>query len=384
MKKLFLLCAGFLATMGASAQTLIEWNEEGTYSFYPEDLVAEGSISYDEDEACFVCDGSGAGKIMLNLDGKTIDFSEVAALTVKGQWENSDTTVTFAPGAWNDKDPLGTLVINDAVNGQINAWWGSRYAVDYKANNNDGVPYYTLSEKIDAFYFTARTIEENLGQDEEGNDIMEIVGSVPGYVYIDEIVLTKLQEQDPMAILGEMWHEWDACDVADANIVGDFQGSVALNTNLGGGAVFAGQMSGMVLGSIYADLSEYAGIYIKGTPGLLWRGLFNRVLMGDEGDYLNVVCELNEDGEYNLIFAENDLLKDAPFIHLNSVKLDWSSPEGRITKFNYIEKGGENGISDVITDANAQEGPAYNIYGQPVSDNYRGIVIKNGKKYFNK
>ena len=37
------------------------------------------------------------------------------------------------------------------------------------------------------------------------------------------------------------------------------------------------------------------------------------------------------------------------------------------------------GISDVMND-DASDAPAYNLMGVPVNANYRGIVIKNGKK----
>ena len=379
MKKFTLLSAAVVAAMGMNAQTLIEWDENGQYTFYPENFIAEGSISWDEDEAAFVCDGTGEGRIMLNLDGKTIDFSEVANIVVNGGFllPDADDVVPFGPGMWGPEDPLESLVITDAVNGQINAWAGSRYVPNLAANNNDGVPFYTLCAKVDGFYFTARTTKEGEGED------AVVTGSVPGQIFIDNMVLTKVMEQDPMAITGEMWHEWDSCTEANANIVGDFKGDVLLNTNLAGGAVFAGQMSGMVEGKLYADLSEYAGIYIKGTPGLLWRGLFNRVEMGDAGDYINVVCELNADGEYFLVFNKDERLKDAPFIHLNSVKLDWSSPEGRISKFNFIEKGSDPGAVNGIN-ATKDANVIYNVFGQKVDESYRGIVIKNGKKFINK
>lgn len=368
MKKFTLLSAALVAAMGMNAQIMIDWSEEGTYSFYAEDFEGEGSIAWDDDESAFVCNGEGAGKLMLKLDGKTIDFSEVASITVKGSYQaDGADPVEFGPGAWGAEDPLETLVINDVVNGQINAWFGSRYAVNFADYRNSAA-------KVDAFYFTARTIKEG-----EGDDAV-IIGSVPGIVIIDEVVLTKVMELDPNAITGDMWHEWDSVEPG-AQIVGDFKGDVLLNTNLGAGAVFAGQMSGMVEGKIYADLSEYAGIYLKGTPGLIWRGLFNRVLMGDEGDYLNVLCPLNEDGEYTLIFAENDVLKDATYFHLNSVKLDWGSAEGKFTKFNFIEKG--QGAVETINSAEKAD-VLYNVYGQKVDASYRGIVIKNGKKFVNK
>ena len=42
--------------------------------------------------------------------------------------------------------------------------------------------------------------------------------------------------------------------------------------------------------------------------------------------------------------------------------------------------GSVTGIMDIATDQNDNTAPAYNIQGQRVSPNYRGIVIKNGEK----
>ncbi|MDE6290782.1 MAG: hypothetical protein K2M16_04555 [Muribaculaceae bacterium] len=387
MKKFTLLSAAIVAAMGANAQIMIDWNEEGQYTFHAEDFVAEGSISWSEDDAAFVCDGTGEGKIMLNLDGKTIDFSEVASIQVKGSWESGDESADFGPSAWNENDPLKTLFIQDEVNGVINEWWGSRYSVDYKGLNGDGVPYYTVSAKIDAFYFTARTITEGEGEE------AVVTGSVPGLIYIDDVVLTKVQEKDPQAISIEMWHNWTAWDAtAEIDTEKPFYGEDNVGKNIGAGAVLLG--TGNVLGCEFADLTEFAGIYIKGTPGMQLRLLFNRPDM--EGgsapiSECNPVCD--ENGECNFMFTE---LANAeiekfgaayPYVHLNSVKTPWGLPEGvesvKVQKFNFIEKGADPGAVNGINAAKDAD-VIYNVFGQKVDENYRGIVIKNGKKFINK
>lgn len=42
-----------------------------------------------------------------------------------------------------------------------------------------------------------------------------------------------------------------------------------------------------------------------------------------------------------------------------------------------------SGVESIAVDA-AADAPAYNIYGQPVAPDYRGIVIKNGRKFYNR
>ncbi len=44
----------------------------------------------------------------------------------------------------------------------------------------------------------------------------------------------------------------------------------------------------------------------------------------------------------------------------------------------------EDGVADVISDAKAGNNVIYNVMGQKVDENYKGLVIKNGKKYIQK
>lgn len=46
----------------------------------------------------------------------------------------------------------------------------------------------------------------------------------------------------------------------------------------------------------------------------------------------------------------------------------------------YKEKTGQTGISVVAADVASQSAGSFNLLGQPVSANYRGVVIENGKK----
>ncbi len=381
MKKFTLLSAALVAAMGANAQIMIDWSEEGTYSFYAEDFVGEGSISWDEDESAFVCNGEGEGKLMLNLDGKTIDFSEVASITVKGSYQvDGAEPVEFAGGAWSAEDPLATLYINDAVNGKINEWFGSRYVVNFSDKNADGVPYYTLASKVDAFYFTARTIKEGEGDD------APVVGSVPGIVVIDEVLLTKVLEKDPQAITLDMWHNWTNWDAtAEIDTEKPFYGEDNVGKNIVNGQVLLG--TGNVLGCEFADLTEFAGIYAKGTPGQQLRLLFNRPSM-EGGSAPISECDpvFNEDGEFYFYFteleaAEIEKFGEAyPYVHLNSVKAQWGA-DMKVQKFNFIEKG-QGGVESINSAEKA--GVLYNVYGQRVDESYRGIVIKDGKKFINK
>ena len=55
-----------------------------------------------------------------------------------------------------------------------------------------------------------------------------------------------------------------------------------------------------------------------------------------------------------------------------------------ITKLTVVRGGTPTGISNVEASASAKSSTLYNLAGQKVSESYKGIVVKNGKKYLNK
>lgn len=358
-----------LSATSVQAQTQIPWDENGKWTVYPEQLKAEGGIAYDEDNGCYVAKGA-EGKLFINLDGKTIDLTQVANIEVFGP--------TYKENPWGDEDPLGTLTINDVDNGRVNRWFGSRYKVDFK-------DYAAKSAKVDSIYWDVRFIAPTT-ETEEGfyrtGDIM-----------IDEIVFTKSKEKDPKAISIDMWHNWTAYDeTAQIDEANKFYGDDNVGVDCGGGAVLLG--TGNVLGREFADLTQYAGIYAKGTPGLSLRLLFNRPSMeGGSAPITEINPVFDENGEFYFYFtdltaAEVEKFGAAyPYVHLNAVKFPWGLPEGvsaaRVSKFNYIEKG-TDGICDIIVDNADADAPMYNVLGQRVNADYKGLVIKNGKKFINK
>lgn len=51
--------------------------------------------------------------------------------------------------------------------------------------------------------------------------------------------------------------------------------------------------------------------------------------------------------------------------------------------FKYTVGGGTTGVSHLTAAPAAQDGATYNLAGQQVSSSYKGLVIKNGKKFIN-
>ena len=64
-------------------------------------------------------------------------------------------------------------------------------------------------------------------------------------------------------------------------------------------------------------------------------------------------------------------------------KLQSSTNASNSKVFLFVE-GGTTGVSDIRTDENHNDGRIYNLAGQVVDESYKGIVIKNGRKYLAK
>ena len=71
-----------------------------------------------------------------------------------------------------------------------------------------------------------------------------------------------------------------------------------------------------------------------------------------------------------------------------TLEVQYEDEEGNlspVSQFSYkVIKNTPTGIEDVIECLPAEDGIIYNIFGQKVDESYKGIVIKNGKKYIQK
>ena len=74
------------------------------------------------------------------------------------------------------------------------------------------------------------------------------------------------------------------------------------------------------------------------------------------------------------------LTQDAATLHLGRN----GNTGACITKLTVVRGGTPTGISNVEASASAKSSILYNLAGQQVSESYKGIVVKNGKKYLNK
>ena len=86
----------------------------------------------------------------------------------------------------------------------------------------------------------------------------------------------------------------------------------------------------------------------------------------------------------NKHFTSNDQIKVGDVVVVYGKLVNYKNNTPRVTNSSiYSLNGVVSGVDNITVDKNVYA-PAYNIAGQRVNDAYKGIVVKNGKKYLNK
>lgn len=86
----------------------------------------------------------------------------------------------------------------------------------------------------------------------------------------------------------------------------------------------------------------------------------------------------------NKHFTSNDQIKVGDVVVVYGKLVNYKNKTPQVTYSSiYSLNGVVSGVDNITVDKNV-DAPAYNIAGQRVNDAYKGIVVKNGKKYLNK
>ncbi len=171
----------------------------------------------------------------------------------------------------------------------------------------------------------------------------------------------------------DMFKEWDGCTATSKVTKEDCGGALNLGTNLPSGSLVYGDAS--VHYTHYADLTGYNTLLITGTPGMQLRMLINRLEVGNGGGDANggAHTELNPtigtDGKATVDLSGYE------FVHLNSIKTGWNSPEGIIESLKVSTEKMEQ--PDAIEDVKADGVTSV----RKVFRKGRIVIIKNGKEY---
>lgn len=132
-----------------------------------------------------------------------------------------------------------------------------------------------------------------------------------------------------------------------------------------------------------------ANVYVKGQ--------ITNIEDVDTGDYGNATYTISDDATAAnaLLIYRGYYYDKGKFTSKDQIKVgDVVVVYGKLVKFYeklemnsgnhiYSINGVVSGVDNITVDKNV-DAPAYNIAGQRVNDAYKGIVVKNGKKYLNK
>lgn len=132
-----------------------------------------------------------------------------------------------------------------------------------------------------------------------------------------------------------------------------------------------------------------ANVYVKGQ--------ITNIEDVDTGDYGNATYTISDDATAAnaLLIYRGYYYDKGKFTSKDQIKVgDVVVVYGKLVKFYeklemasgnhiYSLNGVVSGVDNITVDENV-DAPAYNVAGQRVNDAYKGIVVKNGKKYLNK
>lgn len=132
-----------------------------------------------------------------------------------------------------------------------------------------------------------------------------------------------------------------------------------------------------------------ANVYVKGQ--------ITNIQDVDTGDFGNATYTISDDATAAnaLLIYRGYYYDKGKFTSKNQIKVgDVVVVYGKLVKFYekfemnsgnhiYSINGVASGVDNITVDKNV-DAPAYNVAGQRVNDAYKGIVVKNGKKYLNK
>lgn len=134
---------------------------------------------------------------------------------------------------------------------------------------------------------------------------------------------------------------------------------------------------------------EAANVYVKGQ--------ITNIEEVDTEQYGNATYDISDDATAankltvfrgyfydNKHFTSNDQIKVGDVVVVYGKLINYKNITPQVTYSSiYSLNGVVSGVDNITVDKNV-DAPAYNVAGQRVNDAYKGIVVKNGKKYLNK
>lgn len=342
MKKFFTLVALAFTAVSLSAQ------ESATYA-WQDDFAAANKITF-ADGATIQITGN-ADKDISKGNKITIDGEEFVSMKVSNGAEN---TYTAPEGKKVSKATFYSYVNKDAQTDRPAFWKevdGVTYTVDecgelmcFKDGANPDVRSYELREATSSFTFT------NSG---EQLCYVLVVEFGDGIAPVSD---------DKVSIIDNFTYCWNGAETVTHNE----DGSITFNAQQWGGVA-----SWLVVDDVKADWSDYSKIVFEYAEPTT---VATQILLGSYSAW-------GDPGITSLEMSFED--KDVSAVE--QIALQCGDPTTLvITAIYLVKKAGDAVAITSLTNNAISNAKIYNLSGQVVDKNYKGIVISNGKKYIQK
>lgn len=339
MKKFLLLTAGFAMALAAQAQTEVGFLDSGALGLADKPTLAEGTVLAET-----------ANVKMTNVIGDAVsaqnpDFQGFKTVIVNGE------EITLVQGIGGSTNGTGNL--DDGPTG------GWMYRFEVKADGWLIVPSKISSNKN--FYVYEGLIGEDpmpvaytLGMDLQSKDVYQEIDPETekveveiNYADIPQIVFSL-----PADELGYVNRE--AADIDKYTFGGN---TIAWPIRIATGnakAATAGNGTGVIAFKVYAEAVNYL-VFATGSK------------MNTCG-YIFLPCDPDTNTPNISLYAPERTTDDG------------TVPEKTVV---VMDNGGA-GVSSVAADAVDVNAPVYNVLGQRVSKDAKGLLIQNGRKFYNR
>lgn len=246
------------------------FGDDGKAHFSVNDLDVTGNVTIDYENKTVTSTGDGTISISL----PNADFSNVTRVDVTRSGD----------------DICNTMAINDAVNGNLNTWYGSKYGCDFTSYQSKAGQVNKITWNVDK----------------------------AGTMTISDIVITanviSAFDARMVDVTTMPFKQWSS-PAADAVVVGPAYPANELGKQMGQGSTIFGD--GNVYYLNYVDLTGYTSLKVKASAGAQIRICMNRP---SDGGTLAVDLTKTADADGNVEFD----LTGYAFSHLHAIKFPYN------------------------------------------------------------
>lgn len=272
--------------------TTIKFGDDGKAHFSVKDLDVTGDVSIDYENNTVTSTGT-TGSFSISLPNA--DFSAVTRVDVTRSGD----------------DICSTMTINDAVNGEVNTWYGSKYGADLTAE-----------------------------QQSKAGQVNKITWNVnaAGTMTISDIVITanviSASDSRLVDVTTLPYKLWNS-DGADAEVVDNAYPLNEIGNAMGQGSTIFGD--GNVYWANFVNLTGFTALKVKATAGAQIRICMNRLEDAENKGTVRVDVTKTVDSEGYATFD----LTQYEFSHLHCVKFPWNGQTHTVYSIEAIDPNAE-------------------------------------------